>query len=162
MTGQFERKLIDLVATDRIYVPISSMAGKLERSRPKLARDVAETVLSSGATRFNGERVYATVDADDRMKARGMREGVELFGQQFPRYGQILNGMIEEQRALRETHLNFGVYDGCKLTADDYMNVMGNLGFTQAEARNLYPSLMDISRKLTKQRGEKERSILVG
>jgi hypothetical protein len=49
----------------------------------------------------------------------------------------------------------------CRLTADDYMNVMSDLGFTEATARTLYPELMDVSRKMSRQRDE-ERSILVG
>jgi hypothetical protein len=157
---QLERQVIELVATDRIYIPVSSMAGKLERRRPKLAKEVAETEEFSGD--FHGERTYARVETDDKMKARGMKEGIEKFSKEFPKYGKILTGLIEEQRALRETHLSFGLYNGCKLTADDYMDVMANLGFTQAEAKNLYPSLMDISRKLTKQRGGEERSVMVG
>ena len=43
----------------------------------------------------------------------------------------------------QEKHLYFGVNNGCRLTADDYMGVMGNLGFTQATARSLYQELMD-------------------
>ena len=33
MIQQLERKIIELVATDRIFVPISSMKGKLEREK---------------------------------------------------------------------------------------------------------------------------------
>jgi hypothetical protein len=51
--------------------------------------------------------------------------------------------------------------EGCRITSNDYMGVMTDLGFTEATARDLYPELMDVSRNLAKQRDEGERSILV-
>ena len=154
---QIEGQLVELVATDRIEIPISSMSGKLKRQKPALAKEVADGL--SG--RYSGERVYARVVSDDKMKARGMREGVDAFSRDYPVYGALLHGYIEGQRAMSETHLYFGVKDGCRITADDYREVMANLGFTPAMAEQLYPALMDVSRKLSRQRGE-ERSILVG
>jgi hypothetical protein len=50
--------------------------------------------------------------------------------------------------------------DGCRLTADDYLGVMANLGFTEAQARNLYEPLIVTSRSISKKRDE-ERSILI-
>lgn len=152
-----EQGLIQLIATDRIEIPISSMSGKLKRQKPQIASQVAEELDG----RYSGERVYARVVIEDKMKARGMREGVEMFARQFPEYGAVLNGMIEYQRAMKETHLYFGMNDGCRITGDDYRQVMADLGFTPAMADELYPALMDVSRKLSRQRGE-ERSILVG
>jgi hypothetical protein len=158
MTENLERRIIELVAADRIDIPISSMSGKLKRMKPKLA----DKVDILGYDNFYvGNRVYARVESEDKMKARGMNEGIELFEREFPRYGKIVRGMIEEQRAKKETHLYFGVNEGSKLTADDYMGVMTNLGFNESTARSLYPELMDISRKLSRKRQE-ERSILIG
>jgi hypothetical protein len=156
-TMDLERQVIELIATDRIDMPISSMSGKLKRQKPKLA----EGIDLGGRSRYSGERVYARVENEEKEKARGMREGVNEFARKFPQYGIILNGIIEEKRVERETHLYFGMQDGCRLTADDYLGVMRSLGFTEATARNLYPELMDISRNLSRQRNE-ERSILIG
>jgi hypothetical protein len=155
---QLERQVIELIATDRISIPIKSMAGKLDKKRPKLARTI---VLTEYCGEFVGDRVYASISYEDRMKTRGMRDGVEEFTQRYPRYGAILNGLIEEERALRETHLDFGVNPGCKLTSEDYMNVMRNLGFSEQTSERLYPELMKISNSLSRKRNE-ERSILVG
>jgi hypothetical protein len=156
MTENIERQILELIATDRIDIPISSMSGKLKRQKPKLAQAIS---LPSG--RFEGERVYARIEADETMKARGMREAIEVFAEQYPRHGAILNGLIEEQRLEKEVNLYFGVNPGCKLTQDDYLGVMANLGFTEATARALYPELMDVSRNLSRKRGE-ERSVLIG
>jgi hypothetical protein len=158
MTNDIERQVIELIATDRIDVPISSMSGKLKRAKPKLARALG---LSPGDS-FEGERVYASVAREDTMKARGMREGIEQFKENHPRYGKILDGYIEEERANSETHVYFGLYDGCRLTQQDYLTVMQDLGFSEGSARALYAPLMEASRNLTKKRNGEERSVLIG
>ena len=61
----------------------------------------------------------------------------------------------------RESHLYFVVNPGCRLTADDYLGVMANLGFTEAQARNLYSPLIETSRAIAKKRDE-ERSVMLG
>ncbi|HLD12772.1 MAG TPA: hypothetical protein VJB87_04220 [Candidatus Nanoarchaeia archaeon] len=157
-TESLERQVIELIATDRIDVPISSMSGKLKRAKPKLAQAID---LAAYDGSFKGERVYARVVDEDVEKARGMREGVNEFGKKYPNYGKILEGIIQEKRKDRERHLYFGVNDGRRLTSDDYMGVMRNLGFSEARAESLYQELMEVSRKLSRQRAD-ERSVLVG
>ena len=151
-----ERQLIELIATDRIDKPISSMSGKLKRAKPKLAR----AIELEGS--FEGDRTYARVENEDRTVARGMRNGIKVFAEAHPKYGEILDEMIKEERAKRETHLYFGMYDGCRLTSADYMGVMTNLGFSEATSERLYGELMDVSYKLARARDETERSVLVG
>ena len=159
MTENIERQLIKLIATDRIDRPISSMSGKLKRTKPKLANEIN---LSRYKHAFNGERTYARIEKEDIMVARGMRDGIELFCEAYPRYGKILNGIIEEKRAKREIHLYFGMHEGCRLTSEDYLGVMTNLGFTEATGKSLYEELMDISYKMARARNETERSVLIG
>jgi len=152
-----EGKLIELIATDRIEIPISSMSGKLKRQKPVIAKEVSEGFN----VRYSGDRAYARVVSEDKMKARGMKEGIEMFAQQYPEHAAELYEMIEFKRAEKDTSLYFGMKDGCRITADDYMGVMTTLGFSPAMSEQLYPALMDVSRKLSRQRGE-ERSILIG
>ena len=158
MAEDIERQLIEIIATDRIDKPISSMSGRLKRAKPKLAKEID---LSSGNS-FEGERTYARVETSNRNKARGMRAGIDKFVENHPEYGEILESYIAEERVASETHLIFGMYEGCRITSDDYIEVMENLGFTETTAKNLYPELMDISRKLARKRDEIERSILIG
>jgi len=154
---ELEQRVKELVAMDRIYRPLSSMAHKLEKRRPKLARTID---LSEHDGSYVGERFYARLETDDKHKAKGMKEGIAKFVKNFPREGKILEGYIAEQRKLTETQLYFGVNEGCKLTADDYMNVMADLGFSPTGAKRLYPELMNVSRNLARKRKETERSIL--
>ncbi len=159
MENALERQVIELIAADRLYIPVSSIDGKLKRMKPKIAKAV---FLPGNSSSFKGERVSARIEDKDENKARGIKEGIELFSQQFPKYGKILQGMIEEQRVVRETHLYFNMNDGCRLTADDYLGVMANLGFSPVSAKNLYHELIEVSRSMKRKRQEKERSIMLG
>lgn len=158
MTEQLERQIIGLVAADRIEIPISSISGKLKRRKPKLAGEID---LSEHDGEYTGERAYARVEEEDKSKARGMRDGIEIFSGRFPKYGKILNGIIEERRTIRETHLYFGMQPERRLTSADYMSVMTDLGFSEGAAESLYGELMSVSRNMSRKRDE-ERSILIG
>lgn len=152
-----ERKILELVAADRIEIPLSSMDQKLRRTRLSLGSELADLVGSG----YVGERVFARVVDEEKEKARGMKEAIVEFEQEFPKYGAVLRGKIAEKRILREKHLYFGVNEGKRLSSDDYMSVMQSVGLTPAVASALYPDLMEISRKLAKARQE-ERSVIVG
>jgi len=156
MTEQLERQVIELVAADRAYIPVSSIDGKLKRLRVKLAQAIT---VPNG--KYTGERVFARIDDEDCMKARGVKEGIEEFAKQYPKHASILNGLIEEKRMERETHLYFGINSGCRLTAEDYLGVMSTLGFTETQARTLYAPLIETSRAIAKKRDE-ERSVMIG
>lgn len=155
MTEQLEKQILGLIATDRVEIPISSMSGKLKRMKPKLAN-----AINLPGTGYSGERVYARVEVEDKLKARSMSEAVGEFCTQYPAYGQVLTQMIEDKRAQKETHLYFGMQPGCRLTADDYLGVMASLGFTEAQARNLYEPLIETSRQISRKRSE-ERSVML-
>lgn len=160
MNKTLEKQLIEVVAWHRIDKPISSISGKIKRMKPKLASAVD---LSESNGLYEGDRVWARVEYNDEHKARGTKEGIEMFEANFPKYGRILKGYIEEQRALRETHLYFGVRDNCRLTSEDYLAVMQDLGFTRLTSDRLYPELMDMSRRLAKKRDESGTgNILIG
>jgi hypothetical protein len=152
-----EKQVIELVAADRFDIPVSSLSGKLKRMKPKLAE-----AIEVPSNYFQGQRVYARIESEDCMKARGMREGIAEFSKAYPKHGEILNGYIEGERIEKETHLYFGMQPGCRLTADDYLGVMSSLKFTDAQARALYGTLIDVSRDIASKRQEKERSIMIG
>src|SRR3989344_3106903 len=152
-----ERKILELIAADRLDIPLSSMDQKVRRIRMDKGREIADSIDG----RFLGERVYARVVDEDKEKARGMKEAIAEFEQEYPKYGAVLRGKIAEKRILREKHLYFGVNEGRRLSSDDYMSVMQSIGLTPAVANALYPDLMEVSRKLAKARQE-ERSVIVG
>ena len=91
-----------------------------------------------------------------------MSDAVAKYCEEHPAEGKVLTQYIEDERAVKEIYLHFGVQEGKRLTAEDYLGVMENLGFSPATARSLYPELMDISRKIQTKREYAERSILIG
>jgi len=152
-----ENQIVKLIAEDRLQVPMSSLEQKVRKSKMSDAKSIAEMI----GEKFDGNRVYAFIEEEDKDRARGMKEAVAEFEQEFPKYGAILKGKINEKRKLSEKYLYFGLYDGCKLTSEDYLGVLQNIGLTERAARELYPELLNLSRKLVKGKGE-ERSIIVG
>jgi hypothetical protein len=153
-----ENRIIGLIAQDRIEIPLSSLYQRLKREKKANATSLSETLRES---RVDGERAYAFFAREDKNRARGMKEAIADFSQQFPKYGAILNGMVAEKRVRSEDHVYFGMNAGCRLTADDYIEVMTSVGLSEGSARSLYPDLMELSRKLAKARDE-ERSVIVG
>ena len=151
-----ETKILELIASDRLHIPLSSLDQKLKRVKNSDAKSIAETL---GSARFIGERSYAFVESEDKEKARGLKEAVAEFSEEFPKYGQILAGKVAEKRVKAEKHLYFGMAEGSRLTQDDYVGVMQSLGISEASARSLYPDLMDISRKLSKAEMKEEASL---
>ena len=160
MNETLERQLIQLIAVDRIDVPISSMSGKLKRTKKKLAPAI--DLSEYKGKKFQGERVYARVKTEDKEKARAMSVAVEEFCGAYKRHGKVLKGIIAEKRLAKETHLHYGMNEGRRLTADDYRNVMATLGFAPAAAEGLYRKLMDASYKISRSRVDGERSIMIG
>ena len=153
-----EQNIIQLIAQDRLEIPLSSMYQKVKKDKQSHAKSLAERLDGRS---FTGERTYASVTREDKERARGLKEAVAEFAAEFPKYGRILLGKVAEKRVLAEQHLYFGVNNGCRLTTDDYVGVLQSLGLSETAARNLYPSLINVSRKLEKER-EEERSVIVG
>jgi hypothetical protein len=152
-----EEALIYLIAADRLHKPVSSMDGKLSRRKKKVLEDI--DVGQSG--KFVGERCFARVETENLEVARGVKEGIKAFTERHPKYGAELKALIEEKREERETHLYFGMNEGCRLTRADYMGVMNSLGYSEAAAARLYAPLMGVSRSLAAKSSD-DRRILIG
>ncbi len=157
MAQGIERQLLTLIATDRIDVPVSSMSGKLKRQKKALVK-----ALNMPEEGFFGDRVYARVTEEEGSKARGMTYAIDTFCRKHPNYGAELRGLVAEQRVTREPTMYFGMHEGCRLTSDDYINVMTELGFTENAAEGMYQELMTASRKISRSRDNAERKILIG
>ena len=87
MTNELEKQIINIVATDRLYVPSSSFDGKLERSRKKIGKS-----LELSEDFYQGDRVYARIEIVNKHRSKDLRAGVEEFCSEHPQYGKILNG----------------------------------------------------------------------
>lgn len=162
MTGSLERQIINLVATDRMYIPSSSFDGKLERRRPKLAK-----LLDLPSNGFRGERAYARYESSNKHVAKDIKTGVIEYCQEFPQDGKILMGMIEKHRKKREKHVYFGMQEGKRVHGDDYLAVLADMGLSPSMAEKYLDVSLDIGRKLQQERERKgkpeaERRVLIG
>ena len=131
-----ENEFITLIAQDRLEIPLSSMYQKVKKTKVKAAKNLAERL---GNERFESHRIYAFVKEEDKDRARGIKDAVAEFSEEFPKYGVILAGKIAEKRTIAEKHLYFGVNAGCRMTTEDYIGVMISLGLSEQVAKNLYP-----------------------
>ncbi|MEK6893009.1 MAG: hypothetical protein AABX07_02290 [Nanoarchaeota archaeon] len=156
-----EQQIIALIARDRLEIPLSSMYQKVKKVKSREAKNLAVLIKSLEGQEFESGRTYAYVDRENKEKARGLKEAVTEFAAEFPKSGSILLEKIAKKRTIAEEHLYFGVNTGCRLTTDDYISVMQSLGLSESTARAMYPELINVSRKLAKDR-EEERSAIVG
>ena len=156
-----QKNIIGLIAEDRIELPFSSFRNKLQKRKLTVARDLADALGGVGSS-FSDGRVYARVEAKDRSLARGMKEAIAEFSEEYPAYGNILKGKVAEKRGSREEHLYFGMEENSRLSGSDYLEVLKDLDISEHQAHRMYPALMESSRRLHYARDKTERSIIVG
>jgi len=154
-----EKIVRKLVAINNLKVPLSSLYQKAKKIENEFALGIQNYVLQKADF---GNSIQAFVEDEEKQKARGMREGISEFEKQFPRYGRILNGLIEEKRTEREIYLKYGLNDGYTLADSEYVSVMRDIGLSDSEAAHVFPELMNASYRLQKKKKEGLRSILIG
>ena len=154
-----EKIVRKLVAMNDLRIPLSSLYQKNKKIEKEYALGISNYV---GQKADFGNSVTAYIEKTEKQKARGMEEGIEEFSKQYPRYGNILKGLIDEKRAKKEVYLNYCVNLGYKLNDNEYVSVMRDLGLSDEEASMMFPKLMDISARLKKKQKEGLREILIG
>jgi len=155
--NDLETNVRSMVAYDILSKPLSSLGQKAGRKKDKLAGESAGLLRS----RYESERIVAYVETREEERARTLREGIVDFKETHPKYGTILEGMIQQRRSTSNKYLVYGVADGFKLGAEDYRRVMRELGMSTVQADAMYPHLLDISDKLGKAEENARRDILL-
>lgn len=155
--SELEISVRNMVAYDILSKPLTSLGQKADRRKDKVGKEIS-TLLKEGE---EFERVTAYVERREEERARTLREGIEAFKEEFPRYGKVLEEKIQEKRSRSNRYLVFGVSEGFKLSADDYRRVMKDLGMTSVEADAMYPHLLQISERLGKAGENSLRDILL-
>jgi len=152
-----ETTVRQMVACDILSKPLSSLGQKAGRRRDKLAAETAGLL----GEREEFERVVAYVERRDEERARTLREGIDAFKEAHPRYGHVLEGMIQERRLESNSYLVYGIAEGFSLGSQEYRSVMKDLGLGALEADAMYPHLLQISQRLGKAGEYTHRSILL-
>lgn len=155
---EIEKETRTLIATDILYKPFSSLGDKGKRRAEKHAKNIT-AFLKEGEEK--GERIFARIEKKDEEKARTLREGIDAFKKEYPKYGNLLEGCIAKKRMSLNKYLIYGLEGSFKLAEEDYVKVMMNLGFTRREANSVYPHILAISERLGKAVEQAERSMLI-
>lgn len=155
---EVEKETRYLIAMDILYKPFSSLGDKGKRRAEKHAKGIVG-LLREGEEK--GERIFAKVEKKDEEKARTLREGINAFKKEYPKYGELLEKCIKQKRMSSNKYLIYGLARDFKLGEEDYVRVMIDLGFTRREANSVYPHILAISERLGKAVEQAERSMLI-
>ena len=132
-----EKAVRKLVATNDLRIPFSSVYQKIKAYEDTVSAGVQGYVNQSEPF---GNSSAASLEYKDKNVARGMRDGIEEFKKQYPKYGAILEGLIQEKRVKSETHLIYGLNEGYKLHDNEYVSVIKDVaGLEDSEAAALFP-----------------------
>jgi hypothetical protein len=155
-----EKAVRKLIATNDLRIPFSSVYQKIKSFEDTLSEGIQGYIADKADF---GNSVIANVSYEDKMKTRGMKEGIKAFKAQYPRYGDILEGLIAEKRTEREIYLGYGFNEGYKLNDNEYVSVIKDVaGLNDSEAENMLPNILKVSERLKKKQKSGLREILVG
>ncbi|MCK4522147.1 MAG: hypothetical protein KAU20_06235 [Nanoarchaeota archaeon] len=153
----------NLVAYRRVIAPLSSLYKKADRRMEPIVEDVYGR-LAAGEKLSEGARVIADIETKRKeARARTMRGAIDEFKEKHPRYGGILEGLIEEKRKKENIYLVYGRVGEADLPVSAYVKVLReldtNLGIS--DATKLYKSLSDIADRLEIKRKEGLERVLI-
>ncbi len=156
---EVEMGIRTMIAQNVLKAPMSSLYKKLERRHESLAHEVS-ALITDGE---EGERIFANIqEREEDGKARAMRVAIDQFKGMHPKYGEILENLIQETRKDKNTVLVYGLKNGFKLGTEDYFRVMSDLGFDKMTAGAFVPHLLETAKNLKKPVSEQEqREILL-
>lgn len=160
MRNELTKQTEVLVSYRQVVGPLSSLYQKGNRKLKTLAETISEK-LEEGDTISEGARVMAYIEKKKEEKARGMREGIALFKKKYKRYGDILEGMIQEKRQENENYLRFGLIGAATLPIGNYVRVLKDLGLTGKEAERVYPILENVYENLNGKKKEALDDMLI-
>jgi len=147
-----------LIALDIISKPLSSLGDKGMRREKKTVKNIVALLEKESEI---SKRIFAKIEKREEEKARTLREGITQFKKKYPSYGTILEGIIAETRIKKNEYLIYGLNENYKLSEEDYVRVMMDLGFKRREAVSIYPHIIAISERLGKASEQAERRILI-
>jgi len=155
--SELESRVRRLVAADITYRVFKSLGDKGIRRLNKSAEEIVQLLESEEP----GYRFLSKIEESEEKKARTLRQGIDIFREKHTRSGVILERIIAETRAKKNRHLVYGLNEGYKLSEEDYVQIMIDLGFDRREASGLYPHITAISERLDKANETAERKILL-
>ena len=156
MTRNYELDVRKLIAFDNLDIPLSALHNRIDRRHKTLAQSLESPIDSCEDF---GEAIVE-VEYQDKKKARALTEAVKEFCEIYPVQGRKLKKIITVKRTMRETYLHYGFPKGRRISQQDYIHAMIDVGLTKAQAENFYPKVLEISRRLLRKSSTFSGSIL--
>ena len=156
--SELENKVRRLIAGDITSKVLKSLGDKGDRRLKKGAKEIVN-LLNEGEE--PNDRFCVGIKKTKEEKARTLRKGINAFKKKYSRYGDILEGIIAEKRIKRNKNLVYRLNKGYKLSEEDYVQIIMDLGFEKREASAMYPHILAISERLEKADEQMERTILL-
>lgn len=155
----YEEQVRHLIAYDNLDITLNSLHKKADRRH----KDIAVELKGAVADGEDFGCAIAEIKYKDKKLARGMKEAIKAFCAKYPKQGVELLGMIKQKRKSRETHLFYGLEEGRRISSQDYVGAMTDCGLSEGRARELYPTILEISRDLLESREDESglRRILI-
>ena len=158
-----ESNVRKLVAYDNLDLPLCALHNRLDRKHKNLAVSL-ENPIDEGE---DFGVAITNVRYDNKQKARAITEAVGEFVEKYPTEGRELQKIIAVKRTMRETYLEYGMPEKSRISSQDYIAAMTDVGLTETQARNFYPQALELSRTLQRLRGKKTtssglRTVLIG
>jgi len=145
---EIEKYVRWMVASDILYRTLNNLGEKGIRRLDKTAKNIFDLLEKKEEI---GSRVIARIEELDEMKARTTKEGINEFCKKYPKYGAILKELIEEKRLKRNKYLIYGLKSDYKLSEEDYIQVIMDLGFDKREASAIYPHILSYAQNKVKE-----------
>ena len=155
---EIEKNVRYLIALDVVSRVLKSLGDKGVRREKKTAKNIVDLLNDKEPL---GDRVVARLETRDEQKARTLRQGIDVFKEKYPKYGDELENFIKETRTDHNLYLVYGLRENYKLSEDDYVSVMKDLGFSDREAKSIYSHIVAVSERANKAIETSERNILV-
>jgi hypothetical protein len=158
-----EKNIRKLVAYDNLDLPLCAVHNRMDRKHKKLAASLQDPIDAGDDF---GEAIV-NIRYDNKQKSRAISEAVDEFVNKYPTEGRELQKMIAVKRTMRETYLEYGMPEGKRISSQEYIEAMTDVGLTEAQAKSFYPQALELSRTLQRLRGKKTtssglREVLIG
>lgn len=131
-----------LVASYQIASPLGAYAKRADRIKKTAANEVYERLADREIVPGDAS-VYASLDWEDKMTARGLRLGVEEFKKNHPQYADELEGTIKHQRECRRTYVEFGL--NSEMPDNVYLGILEEIGIPSNIVRSTLSTIKRVS-----------------
>ncbi|MBR9677165.1 hypothetical protein GOV04_03420 [Candidatus Woesearchaeota archaeon] len=141
----------NLVAYDTVKRTFDAITKRADRRLKPLATEVYDRLQSK--QKFSKDAIVtADYRFEDKDKARTQSEGIKEFKQRHPKYGRILQGIIDETRQTKKRFLEFGLVKKATLPEEIYFSALESIGIPESQLETTLETALELSSLLNGKR----------